>query len=192
MSFPAARPGEKLILCLLSFSSSGRRPNGLRVSRAATLPKCASTRSTSHNRFSPRYQTAKRCRLHALVRFAGASLSLPTCPDQVTSSDHPDTLLTIFARLSSWKQSSILTVQHPRKCIEPVSGRQATSVHFSVPICGFYEELLLPQHCLYFFPLPHGQGSFRLTLSDLAGCCGFNSLSKSDISSGLSRSNPMM
>jgi hypothetical protein len=36
--------------------------NALRVSRAATFPKCASIRSVSHNRFSRRYQTAKRRR----------------------------------------------------------------------------------------------------------------------------------
>ncbi len=71
-------------------------------------------------------------------------------------------------------------------------------LHFSVfalsrmktrPTCLFY----LPQHFLYFFPLPHGQGSLRPTFfSAIFGFAGFNNLSKSVISSGLSGSNPIV
>src|SRR3972149_7912695 len=49
----------------------------------------------------------------------------------------------------------------------------------------------VPQHFLYFLPLPHGQGSLRPNFSDWAGKGGFNAFSKSEISSGLSASRPM-
>ena len=50
--------------CCFSFCLSR---STIRVSRAATFPKCASIRSASHNQITPRYQAAERCRLHALV-----------------------------------------------------------------------------------------------------------------------------
>jgi len=51
----------------------------------------------------------------------------------------------------------------------------------------------LPQHFLCFFPLPHGQGSLRPTLfSAIFNFGGFNNISKSVMSSGLSGSNPIV
>ena len=51
----------------------------------------------------------------------------------------------------------------------------------------------LPQHFLYLFPLPHGQGSLRLTFfSASLGCGQFNNISKSVISSGLSRATSIV
>lgn len=51
----------------------------------------------------------------------------------------------------------------------------------------------MPQHFLYFFPLPHGQGSLRpIFFSTLLVAVGFNNNSKSAISSGLSGSSPMV
>ena len=51
----------------------------------------------------------------------------------------------------------------------------------------------LPQHLLYFKPLPHGQGAFRPIFgSELAAFGGIRSRSTSAIFSGLSGSKPMM
>jgi len=51
----------------------------------------------------------------------------------------------------------------------------------------------IPQHFLYFFPLPHGQDSLRPTcLSAIFVFSGFNNISRSFISSGLSGSSPMV
>src|SRR5437870_1435393 len=51
----------------------------------------------------------------------------------------------------------------------------------------------LPQQFLYFFPLPHGQGSLRPTFfSAIFGLSGFNKRVKSAISSGLSGSNSIL
>jgi hypothetical protein len=48
----------------------------------------------------------------------------------------------------------------------------------------------LPQHFLYFLPLPHGQGALRPTFSSVIFVfCGFNNISKSVISSSLSGSS---
>jgi len=54
------------------------------------------------------------------------------------------------------------------------------------------KEPCAPQHFLYFFPLPHGHGSFLPTLLEIAVLIGFNIFSKSEISSGLSGSKPIM
>jgi len=52
---------------------------------------------------------------------------------------------------------------------------------------------LAPQHLLYFFPLPQGQGSFRPgSFSALVGLGGLRALSRSDVSSGLWGSIPAM
>jgi len=52
------------------------------------------------------------------------------------------------------------------------------------------KKLYLPQHFLNFFPLPHGQASLRSTFfSAIFVFSGFNNISKSIISSGLSGSN---
>jgi hypothetical protein len=49
----------------------------------------------------------------------------------------------------------------------------------------------LKQHCLYFKPLLHGQGSLRPTFVwTVIGAWGFRSRSTSEISSGLSGSTP--
>ncbi len=51
----------------------------------------------------------------------------------------------------------------------------------------------LPQHFLYLRPLPHGHGSLRPTFfSALTVLGGFNNISKSVISSGLSGSSPIV
>ena len=50
----------------------------------------------------------------------------------------------------------------------------------------------LPQHFLYFFPLPQGQGSLRPICIAKFGDGGFNRRSISEISSGLSGSRPMI
>jgi hypothetical protein len=51
----------------------------------------------------------------------------------------------------------------------------------------------LPQHFLYFLPLPHGQGSLRPTFfSATCGVGQFNSVSKSVMSSGLSGANSIL
>ncbi|SJM94344.1 hypothetical protein CRENPOLYSF1_530031 [Crenothrix polyspora] len=53
-------------------------------------------------------------------------------------------------------------------------------------------QLLAAQHFLYFFPLPQGQASLRLIFAEIAGLGGFKAFSKSEISSGLSGSKPMI
>ncbi len=53
--------------------------------------------------------------------------------------------------------------------------------------------LYLAQHFLYFLPLPHGHGSLRPTFfSAIFVFNGFNNMSKSLVSSGLSGSNSIL
>ena len=56
------RPCSTGTFTLQETPSFAWRTNALRVSRAATFPKCASTRSTSHNQFARRYHAAERRR----------------------------------------------------------------------------------------------------------------------------------
>lgn len=68
--------------------------------------------------------------------------------------------------------------------------RQDSSLSFRSFKCN---ESYLPQQFLYFFPLPHGQSSLRpIFFSAVLVLGGFNNISKSVISSGLSGSNPIV
>jgi hypothetical protein len=56
-----------------------------------------------------------------------------------------------------------------------------------------FSPAYLPQHFLYFFPLPHGQGALRPTFfSTSCGFGQFSKISKSAISSGLCGSNSIL
>ena len=62
-------------------------------------------------------------------------------------------------------------------------------------VCIFYERCAgtLQTTFLYFLPLPHGQGSLcPIVFSAIFGTDGFNSLSTSETSSGLSGSKPII
>ena len=49
-------------------------------------------------------------------------------------------------------------------------------------LCNFIYPFAPPQQFLNFFPLPHGQGSFRPTFSVITGAAGFGSEIYSNIS----------
>ena len=66
------------------------------------------------------------------------------------------------------------------------------SAEAQVPQSGASTLFYLPQHFLYFFPLPQGQGSLRPICIAKFGDGGFNRRSISEISSGLSGSRPMI
>lgn len=68
----------------------------------------------------------------------------------------------------------------PGVCHEPAVGAK------------FHHALMAPQHFLYFLPLPHGHGLFLPIFSDLTARVGFKAFSKSEISSGLSNSKPII
>jgi hypothetical protein len=62
----------------------------------------------------------------------------------------------------------------------------------SIACTPFINDYKLLQQFLNFFPLPHGQGSLRLTFfSAIVGFGGFNNRSRSLTSSGFSGSNPI-
>ena len=75
----------------------------------------------------------------------------------------------------------------------PASSRPSEESGYCRLIFLNVKKPYLPQHFLYFFPLPHGQGSLRPTFfSAIFVFSGFNNISKFVISSGLSGSNSIV
>src|ERR1017187_8960722 len=60
-------------------------------------------------------------------------------------------------------------------------GRRGTSMR---------QRQFFPQHCLYFFPLPHGQGSFRPTLGPTRTGLAFSTRAAASLTISLPRGGP--
>src|SRR5699024_2066921 len=79
------------------------------------------------------------------------------------------TLRVIFPNFYPVSLFSSFTKQQNKKCND-IIGIRPMSLHF------FYLFFFI-QHFLYFFPLPHGQGSFRPIFFERVDCCScFSSL----------------
>ncbi len=83
-------------------------------------------------------------------------------------------------------------------CLYRLLRKTAVFLPFAPPgwLCKKMIEIghknVYPQHFLYFFPLPQGHGSLRPIFIDWTGLGGLSNFSRSEISSGLSGSMPIM